>query len=351
MTTDLAPTDTPDALKDAIRRAVDLLAAGEIVALPTETVYGLAADATNPDAVAKVFKAKSRPAFDPLIVHLPDRNRLKDVAILPPEIESAVNQVTQQFWPGPLTLVLPKTPLIPDIVTSGLDTIAVRVSANPVFEKIVRALDRPIAAPSANRFGRLSPTSARAVLAELGGLIPLVVDGGGCHEGLESTILRIEPPEKTKPLFHILRPGPVTPDDLKPIGKIVKRKQPATSSKETPQVPGQLPSHYAPSTPLRLFERPEDFQPDPDKRYGLLSFRGEPKDGWLDRHDWDRIEILSPGAGKMPEAAVRFFFVLRSMDEAGLDEIVAEPIAERGLGIAMMDRLRRAAAPTAESPS
>ncbi len=356
MQTLILPTDTSEFAKDAVARAVTLLGTGDVVALPTETVYGLAADALNPEAVAKVFATKERPLFDPLIVHIRRADYLATVAAVPEEIEKEINRLTQEFWPGPLTLILPKQPCVPDIVTAGLPTVAVRVSAHPIFSRILRGLERPIAAPSANRFGRISPTSASAVMEELNGRIPLIVDGGACSCGLESTILRVEPaPDgKAKPLFHILRPGPITPEQLKEFGKIVKAK-PRTNPKGTeaeleahaspaPEAPGMLASHYAPATPLRLLERPEDFRPDPTKRYALLSYRGDAKDGFLNLHDWHEVVILSPGAGKLPEAAVRFFYVLRQLDRSGVDEIIAEPVTEVGLGVAIMDRLRRASA-------
>ena len=194
-----------DDLKDAVREACALLRDGEIVALPTETVYGLAADALNPEAVAKVFAAKERPSFDPLIVHIASRGDLKNVAIVPEDIAETVNKLTTAFWPGPLTLILPKHPDVPDLVTSGLPTVAVRQSAHPVFRAVGKELGRPIAAPSANRFGRISPTSASAVMKELGGRIPLIVDAGACSEGVESTIISIEPREGKKPIFRLHR--------------------------------------------------------------------------------------------------------------------------------------------------
>ncbi len=346
MTAAIALTDTKDAAMDAVRRAVDLLQAGEIVALPTETVYGLGADAMNEHAVAKVFAAKERPSFDPLIVHLPNRDALKEVAVVPEEIEKYVQQLMLEFWPGPLTLVLPKTDAVPDIVTAGLPTVAVRLSAHPIFAKVVKGLGRPIAAPSANRFGQISPTSAAAVMEELGDRISLILDGGACSRGLESTIIRVLPPQKTKPIFQILRPGPITPDDLKPFGQIKKLKPGETA----PDAPGQTPSHYAPRTPLRLLEKPSDFVPDPAKTYALLSYRENPKDGYLNLHEWAEVQALTPGSGKQAEAAVRFFYVLRQLDRAGVDEIIAEPISEVGLGVAMMERLRRAAAKRDASP-
>jgi L-threonylcarbamoyladenylate synthase len=345
MQTLILPTDTSEFAKEAVARAVALLSTGDVVALPTETVYGLAADALNPEAVAKVFATKERPLFDPLIVHIRRADYLAEVAAVPEAIEKDINRLTQEFWPGPLTLILPKQPCVPDIVTAGLPTVAVRVSAHPIFSRIVRGLERPIAAPSANRFGRISPTSASAVMEELSGRIPLIIDGGACACGLESTIVRVEPaPEgKNKPLFHILRPGPITAEQLKEFGKVVKAKPSAPSLDDpAPEAPGMLASHYAPRTPLRLLERPEDFRPEPGKRYALLSYRGDAKDGFLDLHEWQETVILSPGAGKLPEAAVRFFYVLRQLDRLGVDEIIAEPVTEVGLGVAMMDRLRRA---------
>jgi len=343
MQTEILPTDTPDSAREAVTRAVALLEAGEIVALPTETVYGLAADALHEGAVAKIFEAKERPRFDPLIVHLDRTDHLDQVACIPEAIRKDVNRLVQEFWPGPLTLVLPKQPVIPDLVTAGLLTVAVRLSAHPLFTKIVRTLGRPLAAPSANRFGRISPTSAAAVLEELQGRIPLIVDGGASSHGLESTIVRVEaPPEgKTRPVFHLLRPGPVTPDQLKEFGKVIRPKARAGDT-TAPEAPGMLASHYAPRTPLRLVEDPSRFRPEPGKRYALISYRGEAKDGYLDLQDWEEILILTPGAGKQAEAATRFFHVLRQADRLGVDEIIAEPMSEVGLGVAMMDRLRRA---------
>jgi L-threonylcarbamoyladenylate synthase len=332
---------TDDDFKDAVAEAGALLDAGEVVALPTETVYGLAADALNPDAVAKIFAAKERPTFDPLIVHVSRRGELYDITEVPDDIRETVDQLTTKFWPGPLTLVLPKKPCIPDIVTSGLPTVAVRQSANPIFRATCKTLGRPLAAPSANRFGRISPTSASAVQKELDGRIPLIVDGGACRDGIESTIISIEPRIGKKPIFRLLRAGPVSKEDLQPFGRVERIKD---RPGETPEAPGRLPGHYAPTTPLLMFERPEDFHPEPGKRYGLLSYHGEESAGYVNLHDWEEIEALSPGSGKLAEAAIRLFFLLRKLDEAGLDFIVAEPVTETGLGVAIMDRLRRACA-------
>lgn len=332
-------TADDEEMRDAVREATALLEAGEVVAVPTETVYGLAADAFNPEAVAKVFEVKERPAFDPLIVHIASYRELSDVAVVPEDIAPVVKSLAGAFWPGALTMVLPKSAKVPDLVTSGLPTVAVRQSGNVIFRAIGKALGHPIAAPSANRFGRISPTAASAVEKELGGRIPLIVDGGACSEGLESTIIVIEAGEK-RPLIRVLRSGPVTKEQLQKFGKVVIERR----ITDRPDAPGQLESHYAPRTPLLLFEKPQDFKPEPGKRYGLISYRGDPKAGYIDRHDWETVEELSPGSGKLPEAAIRLFHVMRKMDEAGLDFIVCEPVSEVGLGVAIMDRLRRASA-------
>lgn len=348
MPTPILPTDQPPLMHSAVEAAVRLLQAGEVVALPTETVYGLAANALNPAAVAKIFEAKERPSFDPLIVHLVDKKDLNTVADVPPEVARVVTQLVERFWPGPLTLVLPKKAIVPDLVTAGLPNVAVRVSANPIFKRIIAGLGKPIAAPSANRFGSISPTSASAVLAELDGRIPLIVDGGACMHGLESTIIKVEP-GTPKPLITILRPGPITAEDLKAYGRVQKVSK--TLVDEASDAPGQLASHYAPRTPLRLLSKPSDFTPEPGKRYALMSYRGEESDGYADLTDWEQIMVLSPGNGKLPEAAVRFFYVLRELDKLGVDEIVAEPMFEHGMGAAMMDRLRRASAAKTRHPA
>ena len=352
MTTQILATDEPLPFQTAVSEAVRLLNAGEVVALPTETVYGLAADALNPLAVAKIFEAKERPSFDPLIVHLPHRKDLSDVAEVPEDIAAVVAKVTETFWPGPLTLILPRKPCVPDIVTAGLPTVAVRVSKDPVFMRVSRTFGKPIAAPSANRFGSISPTSARAVQAELDGRIALILDGGASNHGIESTIIKIEP-NSPKPLITILRPGPITQDDLKPFGiiklgykpdKKVRHGAVASDSPAPVEAPGMLASHYAPRTPLRLLESPDDFTPEHGKRYALLSYRGEADDGYMELTEWEGIHILSPGKGKLIEAGVRLFYALRELDKLGVDEIIAEPVAEQGVGAAIMDRLRRASA-------
>ena len=185
-------------------------------------------------------------------------------------------------------------------------------------------------------------------MAELGGRIPLVLDGGACSSGLESTIIKLSP-GKTKPIIEILRAGPITRDDLKKFGKIPKPNKipPETAEKNTlMEAPGQTESHYAPHTPFSLLEDPSQFQLDAKKSYALLSYRGGEEDGFLNLTEFDEVAVLSPGTGKLPEAAVRLFHLMRKLDQSGVDEIIAEPVPERGIGVAIMDRLRRASAKT-----
>jgi len=324
METRLLPTDSPAACDLAIATAVELLRAGEVVALPTETVYGLACDATSPGAAAKVFEAKERPRFDPLIVHLPSRDWLYRIAACD-DVLVLVEELTAAFWPGPLTLVLPRWALIPDIVTAGLDTVAVRMSAHPVFAAICREFGSPLAAPSANRFGRISPTAGEHVLAELGGRIPLIIDAGATEHGLESTIVAVEHGR-----LRILRAGPITMEELEIIAPVE-----LASLGETPTAPGQLNSHYAPRTPLELRD---SNSPEIPARAGLLAWTTPDVD-----HGFASVETLS-ATGDLREAAATFFAKLRRLDDAGLELIVAQEVPEHGLGIAIMERLRKAAA-------
>jgi tRNA threonylcarbamoyl adenosine modification protein (Sua5/YciO/YrdC/YwlC family) len=213
MQTDLLGTSTRAEREHAVARAVELLRKGEVVALPTETVYGLAGDALNPIAVAKIFEAKERPHFDPLIVHLPSRDWLEKIVDVSVQGRQLILKLADKFWPGPFTMILQKREIVPEIVTAGLDTVAVRISAHPVFAEILRELDQPLAAPSANRFGRVSPTTAQHVLDELGGRIPLILDAGPTEHGIESTIVTIRDGK-----IDILRRGPITEEQLRGIG-------------------------------------------------------------------------------------------------------------------------------------
>jgi len=342
MKTEIVRTDSEAGCTDAVRRAVEALQAGEPVALPTETVYGLAADALNPAAVEKIFVAKQRPHFDPLIVHVHHRGAVGELAQLPEAAHSIVNDLLEAFWPGPLTLVLPRKPVIPDLVTGGLGTVALRQSAHPVFQRVIEAFGGPLAAPSANRFGRMSPTSAEAVLDQLDGRIPLVVDGGACARGLESTIIKVEA-GGTPPVITVLRPGPVTEQDLRAFGTVQFAVRNAEVEDAAPEAPGMLAHHYAPRTPLRLLEPGASFRAEPGKRYALLSFRGTAKDGYLGEHPWVHVAVLSPETGTLEEAGTRFFHLLRELDRLQVDEIIAEPLPDEGVGKALLDKLRKAA--------
>jgi L-threonylcarbamoyladenylate synthase len=307
--------------------AVELLRKGDLVALPTETVYGLAADALNSIAVAKIFEAKERPRFDPLIVHLPNREWLRRIAELPAGDRQLILKLADKFWPGPFTMVLPKSELVPDIVTAGLDTVAVRLSAHPVFAEIVGELDEPLAAPSANRFGRVSPTTARHVSDELDGRIQLIVDAGPTEHGIESTIVAIRDSK-----IAILRRGPITREQLSEFADIV-----SVTLTQRISAPGQLPSHYMPTTPLRLIDSAEAFAPQKNRRVGLLAwgcaFRS-PQAFAIVRNLSEREDLR--------EAAANLFRYLRELDALGLDLIVAERVPSRELGAAIMDRLERA---------
>jgi L-threonylcarbamoyladenylate synthase len=310
----------------ATERAVQLLRKGEVVALPTETVYGLAADALNPVAIAKIFEAKERPRFDPLIVHLPGENWLERVAKIDNRSLAHIKKLIAQLWPGPLTLVLDRQPIVPEIVTAGLDTVAVRMSSHPVFAEIISAFEKPLAAPSANQFGRISPTTAQDVLDELGGRIPLIIDAGPTTHGIESTIIAVHDGK-----IDILRRGPVTAEQLAELGKIDIVTAPKRIT-----APGQLPSHYAPKTPLRLIDNAESFPLVKNHRVGLLAWNAS-----IPEKRFAAVRRLSQRQD-LREAAARLFRCLRELDELDLDLIVAERGPAQGLGAAILDRLERA---------
>ena len=301
---------------DGVSTIVEALAAGESVALPTETVYGLAADALSPEACAKIFEAKSRPLSDPLIVHIPSLDWLPRLTSPTPTALA----LADKFWPGPLTMVLPRQSIVPDIVTAGQDTVAIRRSAHPLFDEVAKAFGKPLAAPSANRFGRISPTTAAHVLAELDGRIPFILDGGPCAHGIESTIVHV-----SEDGLRVLREGPITRDDLRAFGPLLEDHIAISA-------PGGLKSHYAPRTPLVL---EKNHSPRSEKT-GLLAF-SSPSEGFA------KIEILS-AKSDLREAAANLYGAMRHLDEAGLDLIVAEEIPETGIGVAIMERLRKAAA-------
>jgi len=306
--------------------AVELLRQGEAVALPTETVYGLAADALNPIAVAKIFEAKGRPRFDPLIIHLPDPGWLEKVADPLKQDRQLVSSLAEKFWPGPFTMVLPKRDIIPEIVTAGLETVAVRISAHPIFSEIVSAFGKPLSAPSANRFGRISPTTAKHVLDELNGHIPLIIDGGPTTHGIESTIVAVHDGK-----IDILRRGPITSEQLSKFGEVG-----IATVREKISVPGQLPSHYAPKTPLRIVDNLKSFTPMTNERCALLA--------WTPIKNDERFVAIRNLSRQqhLREAAANLFRYLRELDALDVDLIVAERVPGEGLGAAILDRLQRA---------
>ena len=307
--------------------AVELLRKGELVALPTETVYGLAANALESIAVAKIFETKERPRFDPLIVHLPNREWLERISDVPEKHRQLIGRLADRFWPGPFTMVLPKREIVPDIVTAGLDTVAVRLSAHPLFAEIIKKFDGPIAAPSANRFGRISPTTAQHVLNELDGRIPLIVDAGPTEHGIESTIVALQDGK-----IAILRRGPITREQLSEFAEVV-----SVSGTGRISAPGQLPSHYAPTTPLRLIDNGEAFPRQENQRVGLIAWSGDYRNSRV----FAAVRNLSDNRD-LREAAANLFRCLRELDALSLDLIVAERIPSHGLGAAIMDRLERA---------
>lgn len=320
---------------NAIATAADILRSGGLVAFPTETVYGLGANALDERAVARVFEVKERPRFDPLIVHVADTKGALELAA---EFPPVAHKLAKAFWPGPLTLVLPKKPVVPDLVTAGCPTVAVRIPDHPLALELLRTVKLPIAAPSANPFGRISPTTAAHVREQLGEKIDLILDGGPCRVGIESTVLQLT---ADRPV--LLRPGGTALEDLEAlIGPIVV---PAPDRQLSPGEglvsPGTLSQHYAPKTPLELVAYRAlsecSSAPPPGTRTGLLAFRGNSAPA-----TFAHVEVLSP-AGNLREAAANFFAALRRLDVAGLDRIVAEMVPETGLGRALNDRLRRAA--------
>ncbi|UVT20499.1 MAG: threonylcarbamoyl-AMP synthase [Nitrospira sp.] len=313
----------------AIQLAAETIKAGGLVAFPTETVYGLGCDAMNPDAAAKVFEAKQRPQFDPLIVHIADREQLHMVVT---SLPTAAQQLIDAFWPGPLSLVLPKQLAVPDLVTAGLTTVAVRMPNHPVAQALIREAGTPIAAPSANPFSYVSPTTAQHVVEGLGKKVDVILDGGPCTVGVESTIVSLVGPQP-----ELLRPGTITLEQLTAVIGPLRR---ASSEQAMPIAPGQLTRHYATQTPVTILPsagaRPDRGR---DERAGLLIFSQASESDTR----FAAVEVLSP-TGDLREAARNLFAALRRLDALGLARIYAEPCKEEGLGLAIMDRLRRCAA-------
>lgn len=306
-----------------LSKAGDIIKNGGLVAIPTETVYGLGADMFNPKAVAKIFEAKSRPFFDPLITHIADIEMLYNLAIIDKDI---IKKATDAFWPGPLTIIVKKRDIVPDIVSSGLDTMAVRMPKHKVALEIIKRSTGAVVAPSANPFGYLSPTTADHVREQLGDRIDMVVDGGLCEVGVESTVLDLT---RERPI--VLRPGGISIEELRDVlGEVEVFNRKVTS----PTAPGQLESHYAPRTPLRIIESLNEVENSEKSAY--LSFGEEES-----KLKFKCMENLSE-LGDLIEAASRLFYSLHKLDREDVEKIYVKKIPLEGIGIAIMDRLYKA---------
>jgi L-threonylcarbamoyladenylate synthase len=323
LNTQILSTATPDELDAAAECAARALRAGKLVALPTETVYGLAAEALDEQACHRIFEAKSRPLSDPLIVHVPHIDWMFRIS----SPSDLAEKIAEAFWPGPLTIVTQRRGIVPDIVTAGQETVAMRMSAHPIFRVVSLLADFPLAAPSANRFGRISPTSAAHVLAELDGRIDFIVDGGPCEHGIESTIVL-----DNGDSLEILRHGPISKEQLEEFAPVREKQRHDVAA------PGGLKSHYAPVTAMDI-----DWHADLNRPLvgaadeGLLAWKP------VDARGFAAVEVLSK-SGDLREVATNLYAGMRRLDERGLSRILALPVPEEGLGIAIMERLRKAAA-------
>lgn len=310
-----------------IDHAAGLLKQGKLVAIPTETVYGLAANALDTSAVLNIFETKGRPSFNPLIVHVHHVSCFEKYASDIPEL---VYLLTKKFSPGPLTFVLPKKDIIPDIVTGGGNTVALRIPDQPLTLELLRILDFPLAAPSANPFGFISPVTAQHVFDQMNGKIEYILDGGQCEVGLESTVVTCKEDE-----IIILRAGGITPDMMRTVCSRITLDLNISSN---PRSPGQLKSHYAPVTPFMIGFIDELLQMYKDKKVAVLSFQKKYESPNILCH-----EILS-SSGDLKEAAKNLFSAMRKLDALNADIILAEYLPDEGLGMAINDRLRRASA-------
>ncbi|WP_370638232.1 L-threonylcarbamoyladenylate synthase [Ancylobacter sp. Lp-2] len=326
MATPIIATRLVPADEEGIAETARVLRSGGLAAIPTETVYGLACDATDPHAVAKLYAAKGRPSFNPLIAHVPDVEAAQRVGRFSP----TASALAHAFWPGPLTLVVPAIEeATSPLARAGLSSVAIRVPAHPVAQAVLRAADRPIAAPSANRSGHVSPTTAGHVMADLLGAIDLVLDAGPAAVGVESTIL-----DCTGDIPAMLRPGGLAREEIEAVLGHALAVPERVTDDETPQAPGMLASHYAPSVPVRLMAE--------QLRAGeaLLTFGGQALHGAPPV----RTRDLSP-EGDLVEAAANLYAYLRELDAPGVSGIAVVGLPAHGLGEAIADRLRRAAAP------
>ncbi len=350
----LKPTD------ENIQRAALILKQGGIVAMPTETVYGLAGNAFEAESLSKIFLTKERPTFDPLIVHVSMENAtladlMREQLIYPHELSDIavrrIDKLIRTFWPGPLTLVLPKGDLVPDLATSGMETVAIRAPKHPVARKLIQAFGLGVCAPSANRFGRISPTRAQDVMEELGDRIDVILDGGDCEIGIESTILQVTPEGE----LYLLRPGVISREMIsEAVGAAVLDPTAAANPDGSPQIaPGRLTSHYAPKKPFQILPHvisqmmtPPLLRGPKPARIGLLVAGGSAKSAGETLSEILEIPVEAESlseSGDWSEAAKTLFGKLRKLDASSADLLLAEPVTGSGIPYAIADRLFRAA--------
>ncbi|MBQ9009387.1 MAG: threonylcarbamoyl-AMP synthase [Clostridia bacterium] len=328
--------------EENIRYAGSLIAAGQLVAFPTETVYGLGADARNGAAVASIFRAKGRPGDNPLIVHVSESG---EILPLVSGIPAQARILMEHFWPGPMTLIFPRSDRIPDEVSAGLDTVGIRMPSNPVARELIRRSGCPIAAPSANRSGRPSPTTAAHVYEDMNGRIPVILDGGPCEVGLESTVI-----DARGPVPVILRPGGITPEMIRAVAGDVRLDEhimAPVAEGERVRSPGMKYRHYAPEARTVIFEgTPEKVIAEICRRYDAEQAAGGfPAILGFETHDYGGRRVLSLGVPEHPdEAAGRLFAALRELDTEKRTLALCEAVSLEGIGLAVMNRMGRAAA-------
>jgi L-threonylcarbamoyladenylate synthase len=309
-----------------ISKAIELLNKEDVVAIPTETVYGLAGNIYSEKAIRKIFEVKQRPLFNPLIVHIPSIDQLEKVAR---EFPIKAQKLAEAFWPGPLTLILPKKLNLPEIVTGGKDTVGVRIPNHPVTLSLLKQLSFPLAAPSANPYNRISPTNSDHVKTYFGNILPMVLEGGECKNGIESTIIGFENNEAI-----LYRLGAISVEEIE---KIIGKIQIKNKSNITPNAPGMLAKHYAPKTKMYLLDDIDEFvENNKSKKIGVLKFQEK-----LNAARFEPVEILSK-SGDLKEAASKLYAALHKLDSLDLDIIVAERFPDVGLGKSINDRLERA---------
>lgn len=313
-------------MNTVLQQAKEILTKGEVVAIPTETVYGLAANAFDKTAIQKIFDIKKRPLYNPLIVHIKSIDYLDEVA---KDIPPIAKKIAETFWPGPLTLVLPKKENIPDIVTSGKDTVGVRVPAHPLTQELLHQLDFPLAAPSANPFGYISPTTAEHVKKQLGDKIQLILDGGHCEKGIESTIIGFD---NNRPILY--RVGAISKETIENCIGVIEIKNKAAAS---PEAPGMLSKHYSPKTKFEVSTTiKESIRLHADENVGFLLFTKPDVALASQKH------ILLTEDRNLEEAATNLYAAMHLMDDKKFDLIIAERFPEIGIGVSLNDRLQRA---------